>query len=78
MRRHTCPAHRRVWHWGATVYRYMREAAEVLAALAPLLPEAMKAIRAKAFVILDGTLLPIGRIAADTPYYSGTHKPAWA
>ncbi|GED90134.1 hypothetical protein TNCT6_72190 [Streptomyces sp. 6-11-2] len=28
----------------------------------------------KAFVILDGTLLPIDRIAADRPYYSGKHK----
>lgn len=28
----------------------------------------------KSFVILDGTLLPIDRIAADTPYYSGEHK----
>lgn len=28
----------------------------------------------KAFVILDGTLLPIDRIAADAPYYSGKHK----
>jgi hypothetical protein len=26
----------------------------------------MRTIRAKAFVILDGTLLPIDRIAADT------------
>lgn len=34
----------------------------------------MEAIRAKAFVILDGTLLPIDRIASDTPYYSGKHK----
>jgi hypothetical protein len=25
-------------------------------------------------VILDGTLLPIDRIAADRPYYSGKHK----
>ncbi|KOG29095.1 MULTISPECIES: IS5/IS1182 family transposase [Streptomyces] len=58
----------------ATVYRYIREAVEVLAALAPTLAEAMKTIRAKAFVILDGTLLPIDRIAADTPYYSGKHK----
>ena len=58
----------------ATVYRYIREANEVLAALAPTLTEAMKTIRAKAFVILDGTLLPIDRIAADTPYYSGKHK----
>ncbi|TXS26027.1 IS5/IS1182 family transposase [Streptomyces sp. adm13(2018)] len=58
----------------ATAYRYIREAVEVLAALAPTLAEAMKAIRMKAFVILDGTLLPIDRIAADTPYYSGKHK----
>ena len=28
----------------------------------------------KAFVLLDGTLLPIDRIAADRPYYSGKHK----
>ncbi|MFJ5788150.1 transposase family protein [Streptomyces hydrogenans] len=58
----------------ATVYRYIREAVEVLVALAPTLAEAMETIRAKAFVILDGTLLPIDRIAADTPYYSGKHK----
>ncbi|MGW1897867.1 transposase family protein [Streptomyces hirsutus] len=58
----------------ATVYRYIREAIEVLATLAPTLTEVMKTIRAKAFVILDGTLLPIDRIAADTPYYSGKHK----
>ncbi|MEV0486049.1 transposase family protein [Streptomyces sp. NPDC050508] len=58
----------------ATVYRYIREAVEALTALAPSLAEAMKTIRTKAFVILDGTLLPIARIAADTPYYSGKHK----
>ena len=52
----------------ATVYRYIREAVEALSALAPSLAEAMRTIRAKAFVILDGTLLPIDRIAADTPY----------
>lgn len=58
----------------ATVYRYIREAVEALDALAPSLDEAMTTIRAKAFVILDGTLLPIDRIAADAPYYSGKHK----
>ncbi|GHG41156.1 hypothetical protein Shyd_79760 [Streptomyces hydrogenans] len=51
----------------ATVYRYIREAVEALASLAPSLAEAMLTIREKAFVILDGTLLPIDRIAADTP-----------
>ncbi|NYV78653.1 transposase family protein, partial [Streptomyces sp. UH6] len=42
----------------ATVHRYIREAVEALAAIAPSLAEAMKTIRTKAFVILDGTLLP--------------------
>uniref|UniRef100_UPI001C8650F1 transposase family protein n=1 Tax=Streptomyces beigongshangae TaxID=2841597 RepID=UPI001C8650F1 len=57
----------------ATVYRYIREAVDVLTALAPTLAEAMDIARTKAFVILDGTLLPIDRIAANTPYYSGKH-----
>jgi hypothetical protein len=58
----------------ATVYRYVREAVDVLAAVAPTLAEAMKTASTKAFVILDGTLLPIGRIAAETPSYSGKHE----
>lgn len=41
----------------ATVYRYIREAVEALAALAPSLDQTMTTIRTKAFVILDGTLL---------------------
>lgn len=58
----------------ATAYRYICEAVDLLAALAPTLAEAMRSARTKAFVILAGTLLPIDRIATDTPYYSGTHK----
>lgn len=58
----------------ATVYRYIREAVEVLSALAPSLEQAIITAAAKAFVILDGTLLPIDRIAADRPFYSGKHK----
>ena len=58
----------------ATVYRYIREAIAILAALAPTLTQAVKTASTKAFVILDGTLLPIDRIAADRPYYSGKHK----
>ncbi|WP_217135874.1 IS5 family transposase [Streptomyces sp. AC558_RSS880] len=57
-----------------TAYRYITEAVEVLAALAPTLAEAVRTASSKAFVLLDGTLLPIGRIAADRPYYSGKHK----
>jgi hypothetical protein len=58
----------------ATVYRYIREAVDVLAAQARTLAEAMTTVRTKAYVILDGTLLPIDRIAADAPYYSGKHQ----
>ncbi|MPY30244.1 transposase [Streptomyces adustus] len=58
----------------ATVYRYVAEAVEVLAALAPDLRTAACTASTKAFVILDGTLLPIDRIAADRPFYSGKHK----
>ncbi|MFJ4341261.1 transposase family protein [Streptomyces sp. NPDC088915] len=57
-----------------TVCRSVREAVDVLAVLAPTPTEATKTIRTKAFVILDGTLLPTDRIAADTPYHSGKHK----
>jgi hypothetical protein len=34
----------------------------------------METIREKKFVITDGTLLPIDRIAANTPYCSGKHQ----
>ncbi|MGC3005116.1 transposase family protein, partial [Streptomyces sp. G35A] len=57
-----------------TAYRYITEAVEVLAALAPTLAEAVRTASSKAFVLLDGTLLPIDRIAADRPYYSGKHR----
>jgi DDE superfamily endonuclease len=57
----------------STVYRYIREAVDVLAATAPNLNDAVHAASTKAFVLLDGTLLPIDRIAADRPFYSGKH-----
>ncbi|NJQ05571.1 transposase family protein [Streptomyces lonarensis] len=57
-----------------TAYRYIAEAVEVLAALAPSLAKAARTASAKAFVLLDGTLLPTDRIAADRPFYSGKHK----
>lgn len=44
------------------------EGIEVLAALAPGLAETVKAASTKAFVIHDGTPLPIDRIAADRPF----------
>ncbi|MCC9708463.1 IS5 family transposase [Streptomyces sp. MNU76] len=57
-----------------TAYRYIAEAVDMLAALAPSLAEAARTASTKAFVLLDGTLLPIDRIAADRPFYSGKHK----
>ncbi|MFG1808547.1 IS5 family transposase [Streptomyces sp. NPDC049040] len=57
-----------------TAYRYVTEAVDLLAALAPTLADAVRAASTKAFVLLDGTLLPIDRIAADRPFYSGKHK----
>ncbi|MGW9031224.1 transposase family protein [Streptomyces sp. NPDC055722] len=58
----------------ATAHRYVTEAVGVLVSLAPTLQQAMAVAARKAFVILDGTLLPIDRIAADRPFYSGKHK----
>lgn len=57
-----------------TAYRYITEAVDLLAALAPRLEQAVREASRKAFVLLDGTLLPIDRIAADRPFYSGKHK----
>jgi hypothetical protein len=58
-----------------TVFRYIREALDVLAALAALaatLGQAIEAARRTAFVILDGTLLRIDRVGMagrrDRPY----------
>ncbi|MET8030845.1 transposase family protein [Streptomyces avermitilis] len=58
----------------ATAYRYITEAVGLLADLAPTLAEAVRMASMKAFVLLDGTLLPVDRIAADRPFYSGKHK----
>lgn len=61
-----------------TAYRYLREALGVLAALAPTMAEAMEMVRRKAYVVLDGTLVRIDRVAMaskrDRAYYSGKHK----
>ncbi|MEW1860685.1 IS5 family transposase [Streptomyces sp. NPDC088194] len=57
-----------------TAYRYITEAVDALGALAPTLEQAVHEASGKAFVLLDGTVLPIDRIAADRPFYSGKHK----
>jgi DDE superfamily endonuclease/Helix-turn-helix of DDE superfamily endonuclease len=62
----------------STVYRYIREALELLAAMTPTLAQAIEVARRKAFVILDGTLLRIDRVGMasgyDRGFYSGKHK----
>jgi hypothetical protein len=60
----------------ATAWRYVRETVTLLAARAPKLPAALAAAKkaGHAFVVIDGTLIPIDRVAADRPFYSGKHR----
>jgi hypothetical protein len=58
----------------ATVCRYVREALGLLATAAPTLDQAVYRASRLLWVILDGTLIPIDRVAEDRPYYSGKHK----
>jgi hypothetical protein len=51
-----------------TAYRYVAEGVDLLASLPPTLTDAVRTASTKAFVLLDGTLLPIDRIAADGPF----------
>jgi hypothetical protein len=58
----------------ATAWRYVQEAIALLATAADDLATAMGRIRRLAYAILDGTLIPIDRVADQRPYYSGKHK----
>jgi hypothetical protein len=59
-----------------TAWRYVNETVELLAARAPKLRTAVRDAKKAgwAFVILDGTLIQIDRVAADRPFYSGKHR----
>ena len=59
-----------------TAWRYVNETVALLAARAPELRTAVRDARKKghAHVVLDGTLIPIDRVAADRPFYSGKHR----
>jgi hypothetical protein len=59
-----------------TAWRYAEETVVLLAARAPKLRKAVRdATKAGyAYVVLDGTLIPIDRVAADRPFYSGKHR----
>ncbi|MGP3921577.1 transposase family protein [Nonomuraea sp. 10N515B] len=60
----------------ATAWRYVQEAVALVAQRSPTLDQAIRAAKRTgyAFVVLDGTLIPIDRLAADRPFYSGKHK----
>ena len=54
-----------------TAWRYVREAIDLLATTADDLDTAINRIRLLAYAILDGTLIPIDRVADQKPYFSG-------
>ena len=60
----------------ATAWRYVRGTVALLAARAPKLPRRWPRRRkaGHAFVVIDGTLIPIDRVAADRPVDSGKHR----
>src|SRR5580692_1944411 len=59
-----------------TAWRYVTETVALLAARAPRLRKTVRDAKKAgyAYVVLDGTLIPIDRVAADRPFYSGKHK----
>jgi hypothetical protein len=63
----------------ATAYRYIHEGIDVIAAQAPDLHEALDRAQADglAYVILDGTLIPIDRSAEQTVSVKGEPIDAW-
>jgi hypothetical protein len=60
----------------ATAWRYVTETVALLAARAPGLRQAVRDAKKAgyAYVVIDGTLIAIGRVAADRPFYSGKHR----
>ncbi len=54
----------------------MHETVALLAARAPKLRKATRDAKKAgyAYVVVDGTLIPIDRVAADRPFYSGKHR----
>ena len=62
----------------ATAWRYVNETVALLAARAPKLATAVRDAKKAgyAYVVLDGTLIPIDRVAADRPFYSTRESTA--
>jgi DDE superfamily endonuclease/Helix-turn-helix of DDE superfamily endonuclease len=60
----------------ATAWRYVTETVALLAARSPELHQALAGAKkaGHAYVVVDGTLIPVDRVAADRPFYSGKHR----
>jgi hypothetical protein len=60
----------------ATAWRYVTETVGLLAARSPMLRRALANAKktGHAYVVIDGTLIPIDRVTADRPFYSGKHR----
>jgi hypothetical protein len=60
----------------STAWRYVNETVALLAGRAPTLRTAVRDAKkaGHAYVVVDGTLVPIDRVAADRPFYSGKHR----
>jgi len=54
----------------------VQEAVRLIADRAPTLRKALRRAKSEghAYLIIDGTLIPIDRVAADRPFYSGKHR----
>jgi hypothetical protein len=59
-----------------TAWRYVEETVALLATRAPKLRAAVREAKKAgyAYVVVDGTLIAIDRVAADRPFYSGKHR----
>ncbi|MBA8949930.1 hypothetical protein HNR61_001543 [Actinomadura namibiensis] len=60
----------------STAWRYVHEAVDLPAVRAPKLDRALRAARepGERALFLDGTLIPIDRVAAERPFFSGRHR----
>ena len=60
----------------ATAWRYVTETVALLAAGSLTLCRALRDAEeaGHAYLVIDGTLIPIDRVAADRPFYSGKHR----
>jgi hypothetical protein len=59
-----------------TAWRYVTETVALLAARSPKLRQALAQANeaGHAYLVIDGTLIPVDRVAADRPFYSGKHR----